>query len=86
MNNLDQIFGYYDKLIGNLSPQNQALISVALLLFLIWQIFMIVKSGHWIFIAALVLLLPSTWPATKTVGKFIWIIIKFLITRAQVTF
>ena len=84
MDILTTIFSAYDKLIANLSPTSQALISFIILIFLIWQIYMVFKSGHWIFIAALIICLPGTWPATRQIGFLIWDVIKFLITRAEV--
>ena len=83
---LDSIFGYYDKLIAPLSAGQQATVSVVLLLFLIWQVYMIFKSGHWLFIAALIVFLPGTWPAARQVGLFVWTLIKFLYTRGQAVF
>ncbi len=83
---LDKLFAQYDKLISGLSPATQAFISIALMVFLIWQIYMIFKSGHWIFIAALILFLPGTWPATKVIGGLILTLLKFLFLRAQLLF
>lgn len=83
MNSLDQIFNYYDKLVAPLSAGSQALLSAALLLFLIWQIWMIFKSGHWIFITMLIICLPGTWPAAQNIGNLVLIVIKFLFVRAQ---
>ena len=83
---LDWVFAQYDKLISGLSPATQALISIVLMLFLIWQIYMIIKSGHWLFIAALILFLPGTWPATKVIGALILTLFKFLFLRAQLIF
>ena len=80
---LDQIFTYYDKLIAPLSAGSQALLSAALFVFLIWQIWMIFKSGHWMFIAILIISLPGTWPAARNISHLILIVLKFLLTRAQ---
>lgn len=81
MNILNTIFGYYDKLIGQLPASSQAIISLALLLVLVWQILLILKHGHWIFIAGLILLLPGTWPAARHVGVMIFTVFKFLFVR-----
>lgn len=78
---MNSIFSFYDKLIANFTPTNQALISLAILLFLIWQIYLIVKNGHWIFIVALIVLLPGTWPAARHIGNLIITLIKFLFIR-----
>jgi len=83
MGPLDQIFSYYDKTVAAFSPAAQAIIALIFLAVLIWQIFMIVKSGHWIFIALFVILLPGTWPAARQIGLFLYTIIKFLFIRAQ---
>lgn len=81
MNYLDQIFGVYDKLIGGLPPQTQSLISLALLIFLVWQIYQIIKNGHWIFIALLIFFLPGTWPAARHIANLIYLVIQFLYER-----
>jgi hypothetical protein len=86
MNSLDAIFNQYDKLIGGLSTANQAFISLLLLLFLLWQIYMIIKSGHWIFILALILFLPGTWPATRYLGSLLFLVIKLLFVRVGLLF
>jgi hypothetical protein len=86
MRYLDTIFGYYDTVISPLSPAAQALISFLLLLFLIWQIWQIFKSGHWIFIAALIILFPVTWPAAIHIANLIILVIKFLLIRIQIAF
>ena len=86
MNYLSNVFQYYDQLIAHFNPTQQAIISFALLLFLIWQLFMIFKSGHWIFIALLIILLPGTWPAALKIFDLVWIMIKFLFSRAQLIF
>lgn len=83
MDQLDKIFGYYDQATAQFNPNTQALVAILLLILLVFQIYHVIKSGHWIFIAALILFLPGTWPAAKYVGNLIWLVIKFLITRAQ---
>jgi hypothetical protein len=77
------VFSYYDQILSPLPIATQALISFIFLALLVWQIFMIIKSGHWIFIVALIIFLPGTWPAVKQLGYYAWMIIKFFITRAQ---
>jgi len=83
---MDWIFNQYDKIIAGFSPTYQALISIALILFLLWQIYMIIKSGHWIFIVALIVFLPGTWPATKFIGNLLLSLFKFLLVRAELLF
>ncbi|MFA7244364.1 MAG: hypothetical protein WC080_03705 [Patescibacteria group bacterium] len=83
VNSLDQLFGYYDKFLANVPVQYQALISIALIAFLIWNIYAIIKNGHWLLIALLVVALPGTWPALRMIGNFLWAIIKGLLMRAS---
>ncbi|MFA5927346.1 MAG: hypothetical protein WCT32_05760 [Patescibacteria group bacterium] len=85
MDYLDIIFGYYDKILADMSPSSQAIISLVLLIVLIFQIYHVIKSGHWIFILALIVLLPGTWPAAKHIGNIIITVIKFLLSRIQAT-
>lgn len=80
---LNQLFSYYDKLVSPLSVSSQALISIALLIFLIWNIYAFLKSGHWIFIVLLLAALPGTWPAAKNIAHIIWLIIQGLLYRSQ---
>ena len=86
MSSLEWIFKQYDNAIAGLSPATQALISIVLILVLLWQIYMIIKSGHWIFIAALIIFLPGTWPATRFIGGLILSLFKFLLVRAELLF
>jgi hypothetical protein len=85
MNTITNIFSYYDQAIASLSASSQAAISMLLLLFLIWQIYQIFKHGHWIFIAALIIFLPGTWPAARFIANLVITIIKLLIIRIQST-
>lgn len=84
MQYLNAIFGYYDKAISPFSPAAQAFVSFLFLLFLVWQIWQIFKSGHWIFIAALIILFPVTWPAAMHIANLIILVIKFLLIRVQI--
>lgn len=81
---LDNLFTYYDNIVGNLPVSYQALISIALIIFLIWNVFAIIKNGHWVLIALLVVALPGTWPALRMIGGFLWAIIHGLLLRAGV--
>jgi len=78
---LNQLFSYYDKSIASLPLHYQALISFALLIFLIWNIYAFLKNGHWLFIAILLAALPGTWPATRKFAEIVWILVKGLIYR-----
>ena len=83
MNIIEQIFTFYDKLISPLSASQQAGISLLVILIIVWQVYLFIKSGHWIFIAVLIILMPSTWPAVKHVGEYAWVILTMLFNRAQ---
>ena len=83
MEYLNAIFTYYDKLIEPIPVAYQAIISLALLIILIWNIYQLIKSGHWIFIAVLIFMLPGTWPAAVKIGELIWILVTGLLMRVQ---
>ena len=82
MDSLDKLFSFYDQLISKLPVGYQALISLALVIFLVWNIYLIIKSGHWIFILVLIVLLPGTWPAAKNIALIIWALFKGLFMRS----
>ena len=86
MNYITEIFNFYDKLIINLPVNSQIIISLLILIFFIWQIFMFIKSGHWIFIVALLLFLPGTTGAIKNIGFVLLSILKSLLIRIQLFF
>ncbi len=77
------IFTYYDKLIEPIPVGYQALVSLVLLLILIWNIYQLAKSGHWIFVAVLIFMLPGTWPAARKIGELIWVVVSGLLMRIQ---
>lgn len=72
MDQLNLIFTCYDKLISGLTLTQQSFISLALLFILLWQIYSVLRNGHWIFIALLILFLPGTWPAAKRIGAILY--------------
>jgi hypothetical protein len=82
-NVLVQIFGYYDKVVSSLAPSAQGLIALALLAFLIWQIWMFIKSGHWMFLAVLIICLPGTWPALRQILEYVWRVLQFLLNKTH---
>lgn len=82
MEAIDKIFSFYDQLMSQLPAGYQALISLALIIILIWNIYLIIKGGHWIFLAILIVLLPGTWPAVKTILSLIWVFFQGLFVRA----
>jgi len=83
-NVLIQIFSYYDKVVSGLSPSTQGLIALVLLAFLVWQIWMFIKSGHWMFLVTLIICLPGTWPALRQILDYIWKVIQFLLNKGGV--
>jgi hypothetical protein len=83
MNLLDTIFSYYDQLLSPIPVYYQALISLGVLIFLIWNVYSFIKSGHWLFLAILVATLPGTWPAAKKIGLIVWYLLKGLLIRIQ---
>jgi len=78
---INAIFTYYDKLLETVPITYQATISLVLLLILIWNIYQLIKSGHWIFVAILIFMLPGTWPAARKIGEFVWVIVQGLLMR-----
>ncbi len=80
---INKIFNAYDLFIKDIPIHYQALLSLGILLFLVWNIYAFLKSGNIILIVILLAALPGTWPATKTLGKIIWVIIKGLLYRIQ---
>jgi uncharacterized membrane protein YccC len=80
-NVLVQFFSYYDKMVSGLSPSAQALIALVLLFFLVWQIYMFIKSGHWMFLAILIICLPGTWPALRQILNYVWKVLQFLLNK-----
>ncbi len=61
----------------------QVILSLGLLLFLVWNVYAFLKSGNWVLILVLIAALPGTWPAAKTLGKILWMLIKGLLYRIQ---
>lgn len=68
---LNKIFSIYDTAIGQLPIPYQAIISISVLLFFIWIIYIFIKVKSWIFLAVIIVILPETWPAAKNIGKIV---------------
>lgn len=81
---LDTIFGFYDKIISRLPEKVQFLFALVILALIVLSFVMVIKRGHWIFIALFVIFFPGGWTALKVVGGVIWTIIKFLLIRIQI--
>lgn len=83
MSVISQIFGYYDKIISGMPLHYQALLSLAVLIFFVWLVYIFAKSKSWIFLAVIILLLPETWPAARNIGIIVWGIFKGLFLRLK---
>jgi hypothetical protein len=83
-NILNQIFTFYDRLIGAFPEKAQVLISLLLIVFIILAFISMIKHGHWVFFLIFIILFPGGWPASLRVFDAIWLIIKFLLVRVQI--
>lgn len=83
-NTLNQIFIFYDKLIGAFPEKAQVLISLLFIVLIILAFFSMIKHGHWIFVVIFIILFPGGWPASLRVLEAVWSIIKFLLVRIQI--
>ena len=82
-NYLNTLFGYYDQLISAYPIGTQAIISFVLLIFLLWNIYIFLRHGHWIWILVLVAAIPATWPAAKKIGQILWLLFQGMLYRIQ---
>lgn len=83
MDAANYIFSFYDKMISTMPLHFQALLSLAVLFFFVWIVYIFLKSKNWIFLAVIILLLPETWPAARNIGIIVWNILKGLILRLK---
>ncbi len=81
---LNQIFIFYDKLIGAFPEKAQVLISLLLITLIILAFISMIKHGHWIFVVIFIILFPGGWPASLRILEAIWAVIKFLLVRIQI--
>lgn len=82
-NYVSTLFSYYDKLISPYPLSYQAIISFLLLAFLIWNVYVFLRHGHWFWLLVLVAAIPATWPAARKLGEILWLIIKGILFRIQ---
>lgn len=82
-NYVGKLFTYYDQAIASFPLAYQGLISLALLIFLLANLYVFIKKGHWILILVLIAALPATWPATKKVFEILILIFKGIFYRIQ---
>jgi hypothetical protein len=81
---LNQIFIFYDRIIGTFPEKAQLLVSIAFILLIIWSLLSLLKHGHWIFVVIFIILFPGGWPASLRILSAIWALLKFLFIRVQV--
>jgi len=80
---LSKIFSSYDKFIMGISPGYSALISVIILVLLLWSIYRFIK-GNFIWIILVVIFIPATWPALKSIGRILFYVTQFLLVKIKV--
>jgi len=82
-NYIGTLFTYYDHFLSSFPLGYQALISIALLIFLGWNIYAFLKHGHWLLILILIAALPGTWPAARNLFHILTLIFKGIMYRIQ---
>lgn len=80
---LKQIFGTYDRILAGLPLHYQALLSLSILIFFVWMVYIFFKNKSWIFLAVIIILLPETWPAARNIGLIVWKIFEGLFVRLK---
>jgi len=76
--NLQQIQSLYLEFLNNFPPSLQPVISIGLAILIIYSIFKVLKKD-WIFLIALLLLLPASKPILQSVWETVLAFIKFLL-------
>jgi len=79
---INSIFSYYDKLITTIPAGYAALLSLAILALLVWALYRFVK-GNFIWIILIVVFIPATWPALKSIGRALAYIAGFFLARIK---
>jgi len=79
---LNSIFAYYDKTIMGISPGYSGLISFVILLLLLWSLWRFIK-GNFIWIVLIIIFIPATWPALKSVGRVLLLLGEFLLVHIK---
>ncbi|HPL01393.1 MAG: hypothetical protein PHH45_01170 [Patescibacteria group bacterium] len=80
---INTIFSYYDKLLSTMSPTYAGFLSLFVLLALAYSIYNFIK-GNIIWIVAIIIFIPATIPALKTLLKILLIIFEFLIIKIKI--
>jgi hypothetical protein len=80
---INTIFSYYDKLLATMSPTYAVFISLFILIALAYSIYNFIK-GNVIWIIAIIIFIPATVPALKTLLKIFVIIFEFLIIKIKI--
>ena len=78
---MNQIFSFYNNLIGGLSPATQGIISLIVAVAIIYFAYSFVRKNLLIFVIVLIVFFPIIWPALVAVWKYLVIILKFLISH-----
>lgn len=80
---LETLFAWYEKFLGLFPAGWQAALSILIILFLAGTIWTIIKkSGLWLFL--LVLLIPASLPALRTIGQSLVDVFEFLLSKSSV--
>lgn len=78
---LEVLFARYEQFLGIFPTGWHAFISIGIILVLAGTIWTIVKkSGLWLFL--LVLLIPASLPALRTIGQYLVDIFEFLLSKS----
>lgn len=75
---LQDIQSIYLEFLKNFPPNLQPVISIGLAVLIIYSIFKVLKKD-WIFLIALILLLPASKPILQNVWDIVVVFIKFLL-------
>ncbi len=75
---LSDLQSLYLQFLANFPPSLQPLISIGLALLIIYSIFKVIRKD-WIFLIALLILLPASKPILESVWQGIVVFIKFLL-------
>jgi len=65
-----------------ISPGYSGLIAILILLLLVWSLWRFIK-GNFIWIILIIIFIPATWPALKSLGRMLLIIGEFLLIHIK---
>ncbi len=75
-----QIFQYVDNLFLAIPPAYRSATALFVLLLLVFSLWRIIK-GYGIFILIIIILIPGIWPALKTVGGDLLLLLTYILYR-----